>query len=61
MADYPADYYEKLAQKLVIMKKEDNAQADKKSIEYIENNGSRCSTFCRCSKTIIMNCMELEL
>ena len=25
MADYPADYYEKLAQKLAVMKKEDNA------------------------------------
>ena len=61
MADYPADYYEKLAQKLAVMKKEDNARADKKSIEYIENNGSRRTTFCRRSKTIIMNCMELEL
>ena len=61
MADYPADYYEKLAQKLAVMKKEDNAQTDKKSNEYIENNGSRHSNFCRRSKTIIMNCMELEL
>ena len=61
MADYLADYYEKLPQKLAVMKKEDDARADKKRIEYIENNGSRRSTFCRRSKTIMMNCMELEL
>ena len=61
MADYPAGYYEKLAQKLAVMKKEDNVRTDRKSIEYIENNGSRRSTFCRRSKTIIMNCLELEL
>ena len=52
MADYPTDYYEKLARKLAVMKKEDNARTDKKSIEYIEDNGSRRSTFYRLSKTI---------
>ena len=32
MADYPTDYYDKLAQKLAVMKKEDNAQTDKKAL-----------------------------
>ena len=30
MADYPTDYYEKQAQKLAVIKKEDNAWTDKK-------------------------------
>ena len=32
MADYPAGYYDKLAQKLAVMKKEDNARAGKKAL-----------------------------
>ena len=43
------------------MKKRRQCSDRQKSIKYIKNNGSRCSTFCRRSKTIIMNCMELEL
>ena len=40
MADYPANYYEKLAQKLAVIKKKTMLRQIKKSIEYIETNGS---------------------
>ena len=36
MADYPAEYFEKLAQKLAVMKKEDNAPTDNKSGNWVQ-------------------------
>ena len=40
MADYLANYYEKLAQKLAVIKKKTMLGQIKKSIEHIENNVS---------------------